>query len=76
MHAKICSDWINIGCKSTQWLSAVFSLIANKNSNMDFGVGISFPYESCEKIQSPVILDSIAATWFACQPLLGVMPKK
>jgi hypothetical protein len=43
---------------------------------MDFGVGISFPYESCEKIQSPVILDSIAATWFACQPLLGVMPKK
>jgi hypothetical protein len=62
--------------QQTQWLSAVFSLLANKKSNMDFGVGISFPYESCKKIQSPAILDSIAATWVACQPLLNVMPKR
>jgi len=59
-----------------QWLSAVYSLIANKKSNMDFGVGISFPYETCQKVQSPAILDSIAATWVACKPLLDVMPKK
>ncbi|RLA18902.1 MAG: hypothetical protein DRQ56_06605 [Gammaproteobacteria bacterium] len=60
----------------TQWLSAVYALIDNKKSNMDFGVGISFPYASCKNLQSPVILDSIAATWIACQPVLAAMPKR
>jgi len=62
--------------QQTQWLSAVFSLIANKRSNMDFSVGVSFPYDSCKKIRSPLILDSIASAWLACLPLLDVMPKK
>jgi hypothetical protein len=59
-----------------QWLSAVYSLIANKKSNMDFGVGVSFPYESCNKVNKPAILDSIAASWIASKPLLDVMLKK
>jgi len=41
---------------------------ANKHSNMDFSVGVGFPYESCKKIQSPLILNSIAAAWLACLP--------
>jgi hypothetical protein len=60
----------------TQWLSAVFSLIKNKKSNMGFEVGVSFPYGTCKKVNKPDILDSFAASWIACKPLLDVMLKK
>jgi hypothetical protein len=59
-----------------QWLQAMYSMIINKHSNMEWAVGMSFPYESCKKTRQPAILDAIAASWIACQPLLDVMLKK
>ena len=59
-----------------QWLSAVYYLLTNKKSNMDLAVGLSFPYETCKKVRQPAILDSIAASWVACKPLLDIMPRK
>lgn len=59
-----------------QWLSAIYSMIANKKSNMSLAIGVSFPYQTCRKIQKPAVLDSIAASWIACKPLLDNMPKR
>lgn len=59
-----------------EWLSALYSLIEGKKSNMDFGVGVMFPYESCRNVKSDTILDSISMTWRSCKPLLNVMPRR
>ena len=59
-----------------EWLRAMYSMIINKHSNMDWDVGMSFPYESCMKTRQPEILDAVAASWIACKPLIDVMHKK
>jgi hypothetical protein len=59
-----------------EWLSALYALIVNKHSHMEFGVGVAFPYETCRRVKQRAILDSIAASWLACKPLLEVMPKR
>ena len=58
-----------------QWLNAMYSLIESKKSHMEFGVGVNFPYEYCRKVKSPAIVDSLAASWLACKPLIDVMLK-
>ncbi|MDB3856437.1 hypothetical protein N9284_02995 [Halieaceae bacterium] len=59
-----------------QWLSAVYSLISNKNSNLTLSVGCAFPYQSCSKVHTKKILDSIALSWIASKPLLDIMLQK
>jgi hypothetical protein len=59
-----------------QWLKALYSLIIEKRSNMEWAVGMSFPYEKCVKTRSPKIIDALADSWIACKPLLEVMPRK
>jgi hypothetical protein len=59
-----------------EWLRAMYSMIINKHSNMDWDVGMSFPYESCKKTRQPEILDAIAESWIACKPLLDKMQSK
>jgi len=60
----------------SEWLSAMQSLMTNKKSHMEFGLGVSFPYEYCKKVQSATILDSLAESWLACKPLIDVMMEK
>lgn len=56
-----------------EWLRAMYSMIINKRSNMDWDVGMCFPYESCKKTGQPVILDAVVESWLACKPLLDRM---
>lgn len=58
-----------------QWLSAMYSIMENKRSHMEFGVGVHFPYAYCKKVQSSSIVDSLARSWLACKPLIDVMLK-
>ncbi|MDB4542668.1 PD-(D/E)XK nuclease family protein [bacterium] len=58
-----------------QWLRAMYSMIINKHSNMEWAVGMSFPFESCKKTRQTAILDAIAESWIACKPVLDVMLK-
>jgi hypothetical protein len=59
-----------------QWLRALYSLIEEKHSNLEWAVGMAFPYEKCAKTRSPKIIDALAGSWLACKPILDVMPRK
>jgi hypothetical protein len=56
-----------------QWLRAMHSLIIDKRSNLEWTVGMAFPYEKCEKTKSPKIVDALVDSWIACRPLLDVL---
>lgn len=56
-----------------QWLQAGFDLITHKCSNMEFQVGVIYPYARCADIRSPDILETIVSGYIACRPLLEAM---
>jgi hypothetical protein len=54
-----------------QWLKATYEALAGRgNSNLQLGVGAVFPYDRCDRLRTPQILDDIANTWIACKPLI------
>ncbi len=56
--------------RQPQWIEAVYSVLANKHSNVQVAVGAGFPYDRCPAVQTPGILDHIAGVWLACKPLI------
>ncbi len=52
-----------------QWAEAVYHLLVNKQSNIQFGIEARFDY-ACEKVRSPAAVDLFAASWKAMKPLL------
>ena len=52
-----------------QWFDAIYEILINKRSNIQFGISVNFPYTS-EVIQSRKSLDLFAKTWIAMKPLL------
>jgi hypothetical protein len=56
-----------------QWLHALYDIYCEKRSNIEWSVGVAFPYEKCAKTQSPEILDAIAESWLACVPLIDAI---
>jgi hypothetical protein len=56
--------------RQPQWIEAVYSVLANKHSNVQLGVGAIFPYERCPFVHTPEILDHVASVWLACKPLI------
>lgn len=59
-----------------QWLRALYSLIVKKHSNLEWAVGMGFPYEKCAGTRSPRIIDALASSWLACKPVLDEMLRK
>lgn len=56
-----------------QWLAATFDCLADKNANVEFQIGASFPYARCAATRTREIADCMAGTWIACQPLIAVL---
>lgn len=54
-----------------EWTSAAFNLLANRDSNMQLGIGAIFPSVS-PAMRSKRAVDYVAATWLACEPWLRV----
>ena len=52
-----------------QWFDAIYDILINKKSNIQFGIGVHFPYTS-KAVQSRKSLDLFAKTWIAMEPLL------
>lgn len=52
-----------------EWFAAMYQALCEKRSNIQFGVGVEFPY-TCEKVRSPEVLDLFAATWVGLGPVL------
>ena len=56
--------------RQPEWLRALYEALSRKRSNLQFAVGAFFPYEHCEVVHSPEILDHAANVWIACRPLI------
>ena len=52
-----------------QWVDAIYSLLCNKRSNIQFGVQVRFPY-NCPIVRSRQALDLMAGVWKALWPLI------
>jgi hypothetical protein len=56
-----------------QWLAASYEVLAEKNSNLQLGVGAIFRYDRCAVVRTASILDQVANVWLACKPLIQQM---
>ena len=54
------------------WLNAVYGILKNKKSNLQFGLEVCFQYD-CPAVQSPKVLDLFSQSWLACEPLLDLL---
>lgn len=52
-----------------QWLGAVYKVLVERRSNIQFGCDVQFGYD-CKIIQSSAAVDLIADTWKALWPLV------
>lgn len=57
-----------------QWVDAMYNLLANKQSNIQFGLVVEFSY-ACPIIRSAKATDLFARTWIAQKPLLKFVLK-
>lgn len=52
-----------------QWLDALFDLLINRRSNMQFGIEVRFSYD-CPIVRSSAASSLFAETWIALAPLI------
>lgn len=52
-----------------EWGAAIYQLLVNKRSNIQFGIEVRFTYE-CPIIRSADATDLFAESWKACKPVL------
>jgi hypothetical protein len=53
-----------------QWIEAVYQVLVNKRSNIQFGVEVRFDY-ACPTVRSAACADLFADTWVALSPLIN-----
>ena len=58
-----------------EWLDAVFNIMRNKKSNIQFQIGVKFPYskdgETTKKEADQLIVDS----WISCKPFIDAVAR-
>jgi hypothetical protein len=54
-----------------QWLKAAYEALRHRQSNLEFQIGCSFPYDTCPTVGDPSIVRVIADVWLACAPILN-----
>ena len=52
-----------------EWIDAIYNLLTQKCSNMQFGVEVRFKYD-CPIVRSREVVDMFADTWVALKPLV------
>ena len=60
-------------CAQPQWLDAAFNALSHKRSNLQFAIGVAFPYAYSRSVGQRAWLDRVVETWLACKPLLQTM---
>ena len=53
-----------------QWADAIYALLANKRSNIQFGVELELDY-GCTRVRSRKAIELFADSWKAMKPLLS-----
>jgi PD-(D/E)XK nuclease superfamily protein len=54
-----------------EWLEALYTLYANRHSNMQLGIGVEFPFS--DSTRAVEVVDLLEETWLGCKPLLDVL---
>ncbi len=57
-----------------QWLEAIYEVLVNKQSNLQFGIEVQFSYD-CKLLRSAKAVNLFADTWKALQPLITFVLK-
>lgn len=56
-----------------QWLGAAFDAVNERGgANLQFQIGVEFPYSRCPAVRDEQIADTIEQVWLACAPMLPV----
>lgn len=53
-----------------EWIDACYTTLKRRRSNLQFQVGVSFPYASCKVVDSPRIAKVFADVYLACRPII------
>jgi hypothetical protein len=53
-----------------EWFDAFICLVESKKTNINYDIGINFPYASCEPTKTPGLVNVIADTWIAMKPVI------
>lgn len=53
-----------------EWLKATYEVLSHRQSNLEFQIGCSFPYDTCPKVADSSIVGAIADVWLACALIL------
>ncbi|MGB4067995.1 MAG: hypothetical protein WBK08_08195 [Nitrospira sp.] len=53
-----------------QWLKAAYEALTHRQSNLEFQIGCSFPYEKCPTVSDPALVQAIADVWLACASII------
>lgn len=53
-----------------QWLHATHEALSRRKSNLQFQIGMDFPYTSCPTVATRKIISAAADVWLACSPLI------
>ena len=53
-----------------QWFKAAYDALTHRQSNMQFQIGCSFPYDTCPTTRDKKIACAITDVWLACAPIV------
>ena len=53
-----------------QWVKAAHDALAHRQSNLEFRIGCSFPYDTCPTTCDKTIVRAISDVWLACAPIV------
>ncbi len=53
-----------------EWLKATYEVLTHRQSNLEFQIGCSFPYDTCPTVADSSIVRAIADVWLACAPII------
>jgi hypothetical protein len=56
--------------RQPQWLRAAYDALRSRRSNLQFQMGVKFPYDSCPTVATRKIVRVCADAWLACRPLI------
>lgn len=56
-----------------QWLKATFDAFSKPRSNLQFAIGLAFPYRSSSLVRKKMFVEIAERSWLACRPVLAKM---
>ncbi|HLZ34596.1 MAG TPA: hypothetical protein VKP13_11300, partial [Nitrospira sp.] len=56
--------------RQPQWINAAYEALIHRQSNLEFEIGCSFPYDTCPTVGDKSIVRAIADAWLACSPIV------